>query len=865
MIFSLASVPRIYTGQELSAQDLNNLAQNTEILEQVVRGTDRLFLSNWKLAPPAFSLINQARQSGDSLTFIGSKRAQLISEVDVWEGSFVYREGMHTLRLGFQSYPIAEAGFGNLRGYQKFDNIKQDYNPNLKDKTTADITNDTVGLFLMIRYTDLPLNQIVAKHPKYVRRWAYSKIRAAASKQPTNTAGDVRPVYNMEDDVTYPEGAAFPLEVWNANPPVSAGYHQYTLDITDFGFVPGEVVNIKMKLATGDYKPVTNIGRRFYFSMVYANLGHELMDTDWTTVNTNSITSVNDFPRIANNQRALVDFFSKYDNPLRASLWDQVMVGTSYFPVFSRYDYAVFNNLADWGLNTWEDYLVLSFHASEARYYLPRQYDLKNTISISYNVAVNTFTAFSMQCQLSKSAVSPTSIRKETFWASNPTVPSFVYSFEGWPIKNRQPIGGYPHVVPAGWTNYKDPHFEPFQRATNNIFARLGIVNFMGTYSNTNPRSNVTTTVNTSILPEGLSTPAGYPNPREFLYMAGQRPTTQNSWHGFYFIRPGFLGDGGVPYYTALGGVLAGKEQSMFRGPKGDPEETTTAAYYVDNFDFVLKAQAARGGSDPVAADTMYYPVMYEEYTGIKTHEYYRYEKHNTLYTDFTVNLKESSYNWDERGKSYTTSSGTFYENSQGAIAFNKASYISTFRLAEVARKDSGFVRAPFGRFESFQLVSQADLVDFAKAINNKLNEIYNYIQKDDIFKYIPLFWNKPKSMLGRSEKLTLGERSQKTLFANMELGTVYFSSVRNADYLIVRGRGVSIGWGGFTRIYRDNPTNALFPAPLEISYVNSQSLTGDDIETVIVGFETLEGLAYGERYYIQGDVYYAAETMGVP
>jgi len=287
MIFSLASVPRIYQGQEISAQDLNNLAQNTEILEQVVKGPDRLFLSDWKLAPPAFSLINQKKQTGNPLTQIGSLRAQQISEVDVWEGAFIYREGMHTLRLAFQTYPIAEVGYGKLRGYQKFDNIRENYDPNNTSKTTADVTNDTVGLFLMLRYTDLPLNQIISRFPTYVRRWSYSKIRADATKQPTNKVGDVRPVYNFEEDINYPEGAANPLETWNAGPQGVSGYHQYTLDITGYGFTPGEVVAVKLKLATGNYQPVTNIGRRFYFSMVYANIGHELMNMDWVTINNN--------------------------------------------------------------------------------------------------------------------------------------------------------------------------------------------------------------------------------------------------------------------------------------------------------------------------------------------------------------------------------------------------------------------------------------------------------------------------------------------------------------------------------------------------------------------------------------------------
>jgi len=47
MIFALADVPSVYNGQEVSAQDLNNFAQNTEILDQIVYGSTPLFLSNW--------------------------------------------------------------------------------------------------------------------------------------------------------------------------------------------------------------------------------------------------------------------------------------------------------------------------------------------------------------------------------------------------------------------------------------------------------------------------------------------------------------------------------------------------------------------------------------------------------------------------------------------------------------------------------------------------------------------------------------------------------------------------------------------------------------------------------------------------
>ena len=38
-----------------------------------------------------------------------------------------------------------------------------------------------------------------------------------------------------------------------------------------------------------------------------------------------------------------------------------------------------------------------------------------------------------------------------------------------------------------------------------------------------------------------------------------------------------------------------------------------------------------------------------------------------------------------------------------------------------------------------------------------------------------------------------------------------------------------------------------------------------ETIETVVIGLDSLEGLAHGERYYLQGKIIYAAETMGVP
>jgi hypothetical protein len=848
MIYALATVPKILEGQEISAQDLNNLAQNTELLEEIVHSPDRLFLSNWRLAPPVFSLLNQKSETGDPNTFVGYQQSIRIDDVDVWEGSFIYREGMHTLRLGFNTFPIIEKGPAKYFYGIDLSNIKDQYYRRLTNKTNADFVNESTSLFLSIKYTDLPLKQQLSSNKKTLRSWVYASEKAGTYKQPHDA--DLNS-YSFTDNATHPH------ETWRANNLSVVGYHEYTLDITRFNFVPGEIVNLKMTIATRDGNPAKNEGRHFYFSMVYANIDHALLGNDWATIANSDITSISKVDELANNQKILVEYFRKYDNPLRAALWDQIMAGGSTTPYYARYNVIALQGLASWGFNNGDDYRYMNAHVAEAKYYLPKRFDLKNTISMSYNVQVNSKTAFSMQAQLSKTAIAAGFTYKPRDTDDAYDNPSFIYSNKDLPIEDGHAVLRFPHEVPVGRMNYKDNHFTKEQSDFGSVFARLGKINFMGTYDNT--QNGVKKTYETSLLAEGITVPNGYPGTREFLYNRGANPEDQSWWHGFYFIRPSLLGDGGVPYYTAFGTRIKGLEQKMFLGPTAASGEYRDAAYYVDDFNFVLDSQNKSG----VTPNTRFYPKMYSEYGGLPTHDTYYIEKSNA-YTDFTINVKESSNSWSSNIGMFITASGKFKETFS-VSAFNKASYISTLRLAEVARKESSYTRTVLGRFESFQEVTIESLIDFLKSVNTNLNEVYQIVTQDPVFRYIPVFWNKPKSSLNRFEQTTIGKEQDKSFYQAMELNTVYFSSVRQADYLVVRGRNISIGWNGFTRIYRDNPKNVLFPSPLEFTFAQSQSLTGSDIETTVIGFETLEGLTYGQRYYIQGEVYFAAETMGVP
>lgn len=846
MIFALGRVPSFFKNQEISAQDLNNLAQNAEILEQIIKSPDRLFLSDWKLAPPLFSLIEQKTEVGDPETLEGLTFAMSMSEIDVWEGSFLYREGMHTLRLAFNTYAVIESpgvyGIGTTPV-----NLKDAAEKNKKKGNNDDWVNGSTSLILILKYTDVPAKQAITKYSKFTRTWVYNSDKKSTYRQPADST---------VNSYTFINSSTTLGDSWtpNANGVSSyvnsvRGYHTFSMNIADYKFVPGEIVSVKFKIKTRDNKPVLSLGRKFYFSMVYANIDHEITDKPWTTLASSSITALDSVQTVAQNQSMLVDYFQKYDMPLRAAVWDQVMAGTSHFPYYGRFMSTAIEGFASWGLVHAKDYLMLDEHTSEARFYLPRRFDLRDTVSISYNVAVNTKTAFSMQGLLSKSAIAPHMLKKTRWYQSTKNAPSFIISY-AWEKPGK---ATYPQVVGAGQMNYEDFVGLPSEnrRKYGNFLARVGLTNFMGSYS-----VDKANDVQTSIVPEGITSwPANYPNPREFLYMAGTQPTGQASWHGFYFILPSLV-TGKVPYYNASTGSPVGLEENMFLGPTAASGQYRDASIYVDNFNFTLKKNDAGH----------YYPEIYSEYVGLPNHSTYFYQNSSTSeYTDFTINLKESSSAYSSSIGYYGAGSGMILE-SFDLRAFNKASYIATFRLAEVTRKNTAALSEPNRRFSSFEQVAYSGLINYIKQVNTRQNAVYSFINDDPTFKYTPLFWTKPKSTLKHFEDLVQGTKSNgKTYFYQAELNTIYFSNLRQADYLIVRGKNITIGWGGFNKVYRDNPTSILFPAPLQLEFANSQSLTGSDVETVIIGFDTMKGLAYGERYYIQGDVYYAAESMGIP
>lgn len=760
MIFALSNLPSVYDGQELSTATINNLAQNTEILEQIVNGPDRLFLSSWAYAPPIFLFTNATISSGVSIN---------LSEIDVWEGSFIYREGMHTVRIAFQSFPAS------LENYDKVQ-----FNPNTNKENIKGVC-----LFATFKYTDVPIREQIDNQNKYAKynfMWVYS-----TDYTPTTPARQIPLMTNLvrsHEGVTYAE-----------------------FDITQMNLTPGEVVPLKLRIAPyakADASKPRSVEQNtsiYYFSMIYANIAHEIVPNTWATLS--SITNLSQIKTLISNQQYLVNRFKFYDNPLRAALWDQVLVGSSFFTFKVRGiigDSIDSATNAQYGLTSDRSMFVTSRCSQQARYYMQKKFSIKDTISLSYSASTNTNSKFSLQGILSKQVTNASWYRYDAQKNNSASGPV-------WHVNKINNVLATVNVNQEQWRSQK--------------YARQGLLQTMG------PVSELPAT--------GLTVPAGFPDAGYFLFYKGssakQSATlTSPSFNGFYFINPSPFNP--VVYYNNSAASALGTRTDFFtRGPDNN------ALYFSDTFNFKFKAQSGNS--------SRFYPLIYQGYTGLQTHSEYFVED-SSDYTDFSIDIKENA---------------PAYQNKD----FIKANYIGTIRITDVSVRNGSYSLTTFTRYNAFDTICYSGLLNHLNSINTRLNQVKVVMDLLDSYKYVPLFWTKPKSFVNHHNKYRDPKSNDSERFySKLEKATVYFSNTRQADYLVVRGTNVRIGWGGFDKVYRDNP-QAQWPAPLVFEFINEQNICGDTLETIVIGFDSLEGLAHGERYFLEGSIMYAAETMGVP
>lgn len=852
--------------------------QNALFIEQIAKGPTKLFLAHWRFAPPYFRLLNYDTLAGDvegATSDTSDDRYfldQNVNNLDVWEGSFLYRSGMKRLKLAFQTYPLREPKTGSAAEYRYLDGIDlTDINKTYYSVNKPKFVDDDLSLFLIFRYTEVPLGQLLnaanTKYHRYVRRWSYS--RDADELQPGGVSSTYK--FTSANGNAFSVGSANNAEYWVPNYPQlsSQGYHTYEIDLDSFGFVPGEVVTVKFKLGKpSQVRAWETKGLSYYFSMVYAYVEHDLVPTSWQSLPT--VSSLTQVQTIAENQAHLVNLLRRYDSPLRAALWDQITANASYASAFSQYNDEWRSYLERFGLDTDAEFLKHSVFAEEARYYFQKQFANKDTIRLAYNVTVNPASAFNLQAIIPYNVSSPSSykIPRKTkrdkldlvpFASNNPewdqaislgrdySSGSTAYSA----ANNQNPplTADLANVVYSGSLPLESTDI-------THLRVKRGFVRFYGPYT-AKYKAGATVTTHFyagSGLATGLSggfglltksavAPSGWLVGDGVFLSTHTNDTTGQSenFGGFYYLRPSVL-DGGVPYYSAESTRPIGTSQSLFLGSR-----FLEGAYnYSDTFNFSMTTTS--GGK--------YVPALYAAYVSGLAASSLGYTAGG--YTSLNVQVKESA--------NYVRSTSVPVDpNISFTPAYTKASYIGLVRLTEAAVFKSDYVVSSFTKQASFTPLAYSGLLTYLNQLNDTQNNAYQLLQEDDSLRYTPLFWTSPKSMYRQYEKLYSGQgRNDNLTFTAIDSELIYFSQTRQADYLVVRGKNVSIGWNGFESIYRDNP-RGFFPGELRFTFTDEQSIVGQDVQTVVIGFDSLKSLHYGQRYYLKGTVYYAAETMELP
>jgi len=96
----------------------------------------------------------------------------------------------------------------------------------------------------------------------------------------------------------------------------------------------------------------------------------------------------------------------------------------------------------------------------------------------------------------------------------------------------------------------------------------------------------------------------------------------------------------------------------------------------------------------------------------------------------------------------------------------------------------------------------------------------------------------------------------------------IHFTQSRKGDILIVRGRNVNLNYGSLNQITRSGDPAGSFISPndVDVSFEKTQNLISSDTEqTIIYNLSNADGLAYGQQYYLTGDIIYAAEFFEEP
>jgi len=198
------------------------------------------------------------------------------------------------------------------------------------------------------------------------------------------------------------------------------------------------------------------------------------------------------------------------------------------------------------------------------------------------------------------------------------------------------------------------------------------------------------------------------------------------------------------------------------------------------------------------------------------------------------------------------------YDHSAENVYY-KANYISFIHLIGASAFNSANISYTVDTdLEGNTIATYSGLRTTISGINADLDSFYtNLFDKNPHFNRYQMFWGAPQSFV--NDLKVIQEYNEKFFM---------FTQCRRGDILIVRGKNVTLSYGEFTEITREgNPAGSLMSSgDVSITFEKTQGLiSGNTEQTIIFNLSNADGLAYGQQYYLTGDVIYAAEFFEEP
>lgn len=198
------------------------------------------------------------------------------------------------------------------------------------------------------------------------------------------------------------------------------------------------------------------------------------------------------------------------------------------------------------------------------------------------------------------------------------------------------------------------------------------------------------------------------------------------------------------------------------------------------------------------------------------------------------------------------------YDHSFDKIS-KKANYISFMHLISVSAFNSAnLVYSVDTDIDGNTTTTYSGLKTTISGINSDLDTFHtNLFGSNPHFYRYQMFWGNPQSFVNSQN--IIQEYTQKFFM---------YTQSRKGDILIVRGRNVNLNYGSLKEITRSgNPAGSFIPpGEVDVSFESTQNLISSDTEqTIIFNLSNAEGLAYGQQYFLTGDIVYAAEFFEEP